>query len=230
MLDGKILVAVLVSLAAISTGMDGGSVDRQEVRQNTKELTSGGMNLDYKKLLSSPGSELRDIFTSKPEPTNDVSAKLLVKDLKSQTINIENSDFTAENFTGFKMDGKTVTSDEKVKLYEFTGSIKPGTVSELSGRADGFLSSGVNVSGIMSIDESMESKRFVFEDVERSSLTFSRVTGEISSANASTEFGSARPLEINSFSGKIVIKPENNSLEINGKVDKLEAGAFSYGG
>lgn len=230
MLDGKILVAVLVTLAAVSTGMDGGSVNAQEIKQNTQELTSSNSDVNFGNLISSPISELRNVFKTTPEPNNEVNAELEVQDLKSNPINVKDASVEAENFTSFNMGSREVNSDEKVQLYGYTGSINPGTVSELKGRADGFLSSGVNVSGIMSIQEEISSRRLTFSDVKRSSLTFSRVTGEINSANASAEFGSARPLEINSFSGEIVLIPENNTLRLDGKVDRLEAGSFSFGG
>lgn len=230
MLDGKILVAVLVTLAAVSTGMNGGSVNAQEIKQNTQEITSSNSDINFGNLISSPISEVRSFFETTPEPTNEVTAELEVEDLKSNPINVKSASMEAENFTSLQMGSKKVTSDEKLQLYGYTGSINPGTVSELKGRADGFVSSGVNVSGIMSIQEEISSRQFTFSNVERSSLTFSSVTGEINSANASAEFGSARPLEINSFSGEIMLIPENNTLRLDGKVDRLEAGSFSFGG
>ncbi|MFB6143866.1 MAG: hypothetical protein ABEJ98_01010 [Candidatus Nanohaloarchaea archaeon] len=229
MLDAKILVAVLITLAAISTGMNGASVKGDTIAQKAKNIDTSG-NLDLKGMLKNPVSGLKKIFKTRPEPTNTVEATLEVEDLKTANIYVDGARFTASNFTSFSIDSKKVHSNEEVMIYGFSGSVKPGEVSEIQGSADGFVTSGVNVSGVMAITEEIDSSRMVFESVERSSLAFSSVTGKISSDNVSTEFGSERPLEINSFSGRMVLIPANDTLKLDGKVDRLEAGKFSYGG
>lgn len=232
MLDGKILIAVLISLTAISAGLDGSSldsVDREGLKENAKDLNSGGFNFNFGSMLSNPVSEVKNIFTNKPEPTNEVEAVLEVKELSDEDINLQKADLEAENFTSLDMGSQTVNSDTRIKLYGFTGTVRPGTVTEISGGSEGFLSSGVNVSGLISVDERIASDSLRFTDIEKSALAFSSVTGEITSSNTSIEFGSERSFEINSFSGNLTIEPEQNRLTIKGKVDSLEAGDFGYG-
>lgn len=232
MLDGKILVAVLVSLAAISAGIDGSSIESvnsEDLKENTENINSGGFNFDFQGMLSNPLSKIKDSIKNRPEPTSSMSATLDVESLSSEDINIQKADLEADNFTSMSLGSQEVDSDEVIRLYGFTGTLKPGSVTEISGSAKGLLSSDVNVSGFTNVEERIETKELRLTDVRRSSLAFSDVKGQIASSNASIEFGSSRTLEINSFSGNLTIEPEENKVIIEGKVDSLNAGDFGFG-
>lgn len=226
MLDAKIMSAVLVSLAAIATATGGGTVEPSNLDAET--VTSTGFLTD---LNSNPIDSIKNALVTRPEPENEVSAELSIEGLKGEKIKMQKSKFSAENFTQASLGSKKMDSDEALTLHRFNGNLEIGTASKLKGTAGSATSSGVNVSGGLAISEKLDSKVLKVQNTERIPLKFSEAEGVVRSGSTSTEFrNGSRSLNINSFSGSITVYPSNNTLLLDGKVDELEAGDFSFGG
>lgn len=226
MLDAKIMSAVLVSLAAIATATGGGTVEPSNLDADT--VTSTGFLTD---LNSNPIDSIKNALVTRPEPENEMSAELSVEGLKGEKIKMQKAKFSAENFTTASLGSKKMDSDEAITIHSLNGNLEVGTASKLKGAAGSAISSGVNVSGSLSVSEELNSNVLKVQNTERIPLEFSEVEGVVRSGSTSTEFrNGSRSFNINSFSGSITIYPSNNTLLLDGKVDKLEAGEFSFGG
>lgn len=227
MLDAKILSAVLASLAAVAAGMNGGAVDAQD-------LQSGDVSTDTFNFgdSSNPLSIIKNLLNTRPEPKNAVRAELTVNNLYAEKVSGRESILSIDNYTEFDMGTRSVKSDEEIVFHGFTGDLQPGNETKIQGTAFSLITSGVNVSGMVNLQDSTSSETITLEDNRRTSLTFSQVRGNISSETMSTlQMGNAaRPLSINSFSGDITVYPGNKTVILDGKVDRLEAGDFSFGG
>ncbi len=228
MLDAKVLAAVLASLTAVAVGMDGSSVDTSNM---DAEKLESEMNLpgDIEE-VGGPIQRFRDAIESRPEPENEVNAVLRVKNIGAETFDLEGASLEMENFTSMSMEGKKVKSDEKIRLHGFSGSFEPGNETSIQGSVQGLTTSGVNISGTTSVEETISTQRISVERIERIGITLSNVEGSIESGDASTDFSSSRPLNINSFSGNMIMHTDNNTIVLDGKVDELESGSFSFGG
>lgn len=229
MLDAKILAAVLASLTAVAVGFDGGSVDATSMDSDAVESKIEVPEAVQE--VTKPIQRFRDMLNAKPEPENEVNMVLEMKDMENEAFDLEEASLEVENFTSISMDGKNFTSDETIHLHGFSGSIQPGEQTSLTGSTAKFTSSGVNVSGITAVEETVHTEKLRVTGINKASISLSSVEGRIDSEDASTEFtDSSRPLNINSFSGSIQIYTNNSTAVIDGKVDRLESGAFSFGG
>lgn len=226
MLDMKVLTAVFASLVAVATGMNGGNLDAA-----TSEAPDSLGLEDISSLGSNPLQNLRSMFVESPEPENEMRAELKVGSLRNERIRTEGATLRIDDLKSFEMATNKVSSDEEIVLQGFSGSLKPGNNTLVKGSANGFTSSGVNVSGVLNVDEKIGTERVEIAGIEKLSLSFSEVEGEISSESASTTFrNGTRALNINSFSGTVTVFPRNNTVILDGKVDRFEAGEFSFGG
>lgn len=225
MLDGKILSAVLATLTAVAVSTTGGDISTQDIQTDPSE-----MDTDVGGLLSNPLEQLRDMATTAPEPDNQVYARLQADQLWQESIQVNNARIQMKNTTSLKIGSQTINSDEEVSVYGYSGSVMPGNSSVmLSGTAKGALTSGVNVSGVSGVDYRVETGEMVLEGVKESEIALSQVTGTIESGDSSTDFSSPRALAINSFSGDITLRPSNKTIILDGKVNRLEAGSFTFG-
>mgnify|MGYP006266903705 FL=1 len=226
MLDAKVLAAVFASLTAVATAMNGGSFQPDMAVEG---VSSGGVNVPDFAGSDSTLDRLRTLFTSRPEPTNSVQARLNVSDLEDEKINLQEASLTGSGLTEIKLGSKSMSSDSEITFNAFKGSIQAGETSKIEGTANGVLSSGVNITGMTAVSEEVNSTKLEIKESGRAKISLSNVNGEINSGSASTEFSNARELNINSFSGDLVIFPKNNTLVLDGKVDTLKAGKFSFG-
>lgn len=225
MLDARILAAVLASLTAVAAGMNGGSIN------TSPDFNPSTNGLDFQELNSDPVNSLKQLFISKPEPTNSVKAHLKVEDIGNEKLKLQEATVRSSNLTSIKLGTNSMSSDSGIVFHGFKGTLKPGESSEIAGSAKRVSSSGVDISGKVNVKEKVNSSRFVINEKGVAGIKFSNVEGHITSGSASTEFrNGTRKLKINSFSGKITIRPENNSVVLDGKVDRLTAGDFSFGG
>ncbi len=223
MLDGKILAAVLATLTAVAAGTGGGSVDTQGFVPEVPETpdVSG---------LNGPIDKITNFFNSIPEPERSLEAELKILSMYEDTIKLEGASLTASDLTDIKADNNKIVSDSYMKLTGFKGQLNAGENTTLEGKISGLSTSGVNVSGKMKVNEKMNSERIRMFNVRKTPLKFAEVRGSVSSEDAFTRFRSgSRSLDINSFKGNITVYPENKTMYLDGKVDKLSYGNFSYG-
>lgn len=226
MLDGKVLTAVLASLAAIGAAINGGDVSAERLQSN--EISAPG-EFSFNDIV--PGSlGSLDNLLQNPEPENEVEAVFVSDDIDDEKLKVRNANLQAQNFTSISFGGKTAESDRPVVLYGFTGEVLPAATTEIKGRSRGFTTSGVNVSGNLDVQRELETGLVKARNVERSALELKEVSGSVSTNSSSTDIEEARKVSINSFSGSITVFPGNSTIVLHGKVDRLESGSFSFGG
>lgn len=232
MLDVKILAAVFASLAAFAVSFNGGSLDPGDMDLEDNLDDDLEDRFSFGDLTDNPWEKIKDMVSTQPEPENSVKASLTVENLHQQDINIRKSgSLHIDDFRDLSIGVKQVSSDEDIVLHGFRGSLGPGNVSVAEGSFSSLTSSGVNVTGAMSVDEEVNSTVLKVRDIERSPITFTGVGGSIESDSASTQFGDgSRSVEINSFSGDLTVFTQNETVVLDGRVDRLEAGGFSFGG
>lgn len=224
MLDGKILAAVLATLAALAVTSPGAEVQ-------DKELMNGeGLNLDMVSILEDPAKGIRDVLTSPPEPEEQVEADLVAENLWDESFEIKNAVLEPGNITSISLGGKQISSDGPVTLYGFSGTVKPSNKTVITGSVNGVLTSGVNITESSRVKLEVSTEKVEIRQARLDSITLSGVTGSIKSGSASTRFSnSSRNLEISGFHGDITLLPLNRTVKLDGKVGKLEAGSFSFG-
>lgn len=226
MLDGKILSAVLATLTAVAVSTTGGG----DLAGQELQTDPSNMDIDVMGLFQNPMKQLRQMITTTPEPENSVQARLVAGNIANETFQVKNARISPDNTTSIQFGSQTVNSDEEVVIYDFSGSMMPTNSSvQLKGTARGVLTSGVNVSGTSAIDHTIKASRIRINGIEESSIGLSKVSGTISSSDASTEFESERTLSIDSFSGDMIIMPLNGTIVLDGKVNRLTAGDFQFG-
>lgn len=227
MLDAKVLAAVFASLTAIATAMNGGSFQ--------PDMAVDGVSAGLSDVPDFGGSsstidKIRDLFTSRPEPTNNVEATLTISDLDNEKMNLEKSTVRTSNLTEVNLGSKKMSSDENIVFNGLGGSMNLGDPIVLKGNANSITSSGVNVSGTFNLNQEINSSRIVIEEKGRAKISFSDVEADITYENKSEQTLSTEQFKIDSFSGRTTIYPGNSTVILDGKVNSLTAGEFSYGG
>ncbi len=226
MLDGKVLAAVFASLAAIAAAINGGGLDPGEVKSST--ISAPGDN-SFNDIIPSSLSSLTDFFQN-PEPENDIYAALTVADLEESELNLDAKSLEPRNMTVYQLGSREVISDEDVYFYGFRGTIEPGQVTDIQGSSRGLISSGVNISGSMNVNEEVSTDLVRIEGVDRAKINLRNIEGEIDANSTTTTINNPETdLKINSFSGRMLIYPDNESIVLDGKVDRVEAGKLSFG-
>ncbi len=225
MIDGRIMAAVLASLAAVAAAISGGGFSADQVKEST---VSAPGEFSFNDLMPESLSALERFFEN-PEPESEMKAVLVSSNLDGESFRVTDTRVHASNFSRMELSGKTLESDDDIELYGFTGEVMPGNTTELSGMSNGLLTSGVNVSGGLNTHQELETGRLDLEGVERSRFEM-QASGEIESAGSSTEIRDARRVSIDSFSGDIRIYPGNSTIVLDGMVHELESGDFSFGG
>ncbi|MFB6213859.1 MAG: hypothetical protein ABEJ07_04840 [Candidatus Nanohaloarchaea archaeon] len=226
MLDGKVLTAVLASLAAIGAAINGGGLNAEQVQAN--KVSAPGQ-FSFNDIVPESLSSL-DRFLQNPRPENEVRAVFVSGDIADEKLRVKNARVSAANFTSIGFGGKKADSDSKIFLYGFTGELMPAELTEIRGRARGFTTSGVNVSGNLQVRRELETGTIRAERVSRSAIELKEVSGTVSTNSSSVEIKEEREVSINSFSGSITVYPGNSTVVLEGKVDRLESGSFSFGG
>ncbi len=230
MLDGRILAAVLASIAAIAVGINGGGIaqglDADQVKSSS--ISAPG-EFSFNELMPESLSSVTQFFQN-PEPENSLRASLVADDISGETLKVRRASLTADNFTSLDFGSRHAASDGGITVYGFTGTVEPASTTDISGRANGFTSNGVNISGRLNFEKEIETRRIELEGVERTRLKLEDTSGSIKANSSTTRIRQERQVNINSFSGDITVFPENNSVILDGKVDRLESGSFSFGG
>lgn len=226
MLDGKVLTAVLASVAAIAAAISGGGINAEAVKDST---VSAPGDSSFNSLIPESVPFVGD-FLKNPQPENEVEAYLKYEDFEEdQSFTVRSASLKAENLSKFNLGARTVFSREKPVFRGFSGQIKPRAKTLIKGSASGFNAGGVNLSGTFKLKKEFATSHISLRGVKRSSLNIERVTGTISSNSSSTEIKEATEFDVNSFTGSIDVYPGNRTLLLDGKVAELKAGAFSFG-
>lgn len=222
MLDGKILAAVLATLTAVAAGTGGSSFDTQDAIPEvpeTPELPDLG-----------PIDRLTEFLNTVPEPERDLKAELEVTSIEDDVIKFKGATIRASDLYSVNADKKRIMSEKPLTLKGFKGKFNPGRNTSLQGTISGVLTEGVNITGSMRVNVEMGSERIDVSDIGKTPLSLEGAKGSVSSGDAFTRFREgSRGLEVNSFSGNMTVYPENRTIYLNGKVDKLSYGNFSYG-
>lgn len=225
MLDGKVLTAVLASLAAIAAAINGGGLDAEQVQSN--KISAPG-DFTFNDVVPESLSSLTR-FLKNPEPENPVRAVFVSDDLNGEKLRVKDARLSAENFTSISFGGKSASSDEKITLYGFSGEVMPGELTELRGSSNGFVSSGVNVSGNLMVRKELETGFLLAKGFRRTRITLKDVSGVVNTNTSSARIKKPRKVRINSFSGTLMVYPGNSTIVLDGRVDRLESGGFSFG-
>jgi hypothetical protein len=123
-----------------------------------------------------------------------------------------------------------MSSDEDITFKGLKGNINFDDIATIQGSASSITSSGVNFSGSVNVNEEVNSSSIVIEEKGRSKVSFSDIEADIEYENKSEQTLDTEKFSIDSFTGKTTVYLENNTVVLDGKVNSLTAGEFSYGG
>lgn len=227
MLDAKVLAAVFASLTAVATAMNGGGFQPDMAVEG---VSSGEINLPDFADSGSTLNQLRDLLTSRPEPTNNIQATIEIGDLDDEEINLQNSTIYVSGLRKVKLGSNTMSSDEDITFKGLKGNINFDDIATIQGSASSITSSGVNFSGSVNVNEEVNSSSIVIKEKGRSKVSFSDIEADIEYENKSEQTLDTEKFSIDSFTGKTTVYLENNTVVLDGKVNSLTAGEFSYGG
>jgi hypothetical protein len=217
-MEARILAAVFASIMALAVGINGGSLNQADVED---------IDAQHKNLLEGIFPESVDIFSmlsNRAEPTKTVTVNITAPG--EETINLTDASFSAENLTSYSSESFSISSDSEVTLTGFSGEIVFDNTTEVSGRATGYLSSGVNSSRSFDFEKELDTKRVSITDAERVKISFSKVSGTVESDSSTSTINSSN-LEIDSFSGNITAYPEEDRYMFEGKINELKAGGLT---
>lgn len=223
MLDGKILTAVLASLAAIGTAMNGGDIDSSDLTS----VKENPLSTEFDGLM--PGS--LGAFTEymkNPKPDTDLDAEFKINDLGGQKLKVSSATLKSNNLTSIKAENRQITSKSNLSFHKFSGDVNLGQTTAFDGDAQFVLTNGVNISGGFEVNKKVNATKIELKNVERSEIDLKHVSGSIKSDSTSTNIDNdSLNLKINSFTGNITILPSSNKMKLEGRVDKLDAGSVS---
>jgi len=227
MLDAKVLAAVFASLTAVATTMNGGSFH--------PDMAVEGVSAEGVGVTDFIGSDsrlekLQSLINSRPEPKNNVQATIEIADLDNEKINLRKSSIYISDLREVKLGSRTMSSDQDIVFNSLKGDINFNDPAVLQGTADSVTSSGVNVSGSVKVNQEINSSSIFIEERGRSKISFSDVEADIIYENKSEQTLNTDEFKIDSFSGKKTVYLENNTVILDGKVNSLTAGEFSYSG
>ena len=223
-MDAKILAAVLVSLAAVFAGADGGMFSTQDVR-NIQE--DAGLEAPSTSLIPSKIPVIGDLL-KKPKPTNKVKAEIVLHG--EESFRIKKAGLKASKLTEINARNMKIDSDRDIKFTGFNGKVKLNNQTELDGSATGFQTSNVNITTATGLNTAVDTQRIEVENTSRTGFKFSKASiGPTQGSNFSLDTSNTN-LDINSFTGNVTIYPREKKLVIDGKVDKLNAGKYSLEG
>jgi len=227
MLDAKVLAAVFASLTAVATTMNGGSIQPDMAVEG---ISADGLSTpDF--LGSDSGLEkLRSLLTSRTEPANNIRATLEISDLDNEKVNLRKASIYISDLREVNLGSKTMSSDQDIVFNGVKGDIKLNEPVIVQGNANSVNSSGVNISGSVNLNQEINSSKIMIEEKGRSKISFSNVEADIAYKNKSDQTLSTDRFKIDSFSGRTIIYLENNTVVLDGKINSLTAGEFSYGG
>lgn len=217
-MEARILAAVFASIMALAVGINGGSLNQADVED---------IDAQHRNVLKGVFPESVDIFSmlsNRAEPTKTVTVNVTAS--SEESIKLSEASFSAKNLTSYKSESFSISSDSEVTLTGFSGEIVFGNSTEVSGRANGYLSSGVNSSRSFDFKKDLDTRKVSITDAERVKLGFSEVSGTVKSKSSTSTINNSN-LEIDSFSGNITIYPRDNRYVLEGRINELTAGVLT---
>ena len=221
MLDGKILAAVLATLAAFGVA-SGSQADADSPMKSFKIPSMGDLN-----------PRTIGAFTGlipEDKTTSEVSATLNYNQSDAQTVDISSKQLIVDNLTALETQSQVISSDESFVFEGFEGTVVSSEESQITGSSNSIVSSGVNMSGGYSFDTLQKTTGIKAVDVSDSDLDFEDVSGSVSSGSTSAELSdSTTDVRIRSFNGNLTFMPQSGEIVIDGEVSSLKAGDVSIG-
>lgn len=224
-MDLKVLTAVFVSLTAIATGINSGSIQPSDIRSADMNSLNDLQNVEQPRTgsLTSIFSSIEPLAKLFQNPEPDKNMKAIVTSGLGESLRLRKASINASNFTEYRSETLNIESDEPIFLKGFSGTVSFGNNTVLQGRASGYRSSGVNVTQGIQVQTNMDSERVDVAGVKRAAINFQDVTVQIEADSTSTTVRNSS-MRINSFSGDITVYPFNNTFILDGKVARLRAG------
>lgn len=220
------MTAVFVSLTAIATGINSGSIQASDIRNaNMDSLDMQSVQQPRQSTLSSLLSSFKPLAQLFQNPEPDKSVKAVVTSGSGESLKLRKASINATNFTEYSSETLKIDSDAPIFLKGFSGTISFNNNTVLKGRASGYRTSGVNVTQGIQVQTQMGSRRVDVNNVERVAVSFRDVTVHIDSKSTTTTVRNSS-MNINSFSGDIMVYPGNNTFVFDGKVARLKAGSI----
>lgn len=222
-MDPKIMTAVFASIAALAVGTGGsGSIDNFQ-NLNPQDLVGQ---------FSTSPSDIISQFSEKPEPENPVRTVIEIESASS-SISIRSGGLLVQDFENLESSSREISSDESLKFLEFSGKtvLSTGNDTLISGKSNGFSSSGVSFRKSMKLNFRTDSEKISAENVSKTAVKMEDVNIRMESLEDSTVIQKENTkLKINSFSGDITLFSENMTVILDGEVDTLNAGGTSFEG
>lgn len=217
-MEARILAAVFASIMALAVGINGGSLNKADVEN---------IDTQHKNLLEGVFPESVDIFSmlsNRAKPTKTVTVNVTASG--EETIKLSDASFSAENLTSYSSESFSISSDSEVTLTGFSGEIVFGNSTKVTGRATGYLSSGVNSSRSFDFEKELDTSRISVTGAKRVKISFSKVSGTVESDSSTSTINNSN-LEIDSFSGNITAYPEKDRFLFEGKINELTVGGLT---
>jgi hypothetical protein len=208
----KILAAVLTTLTAVFVVMNAG---------NAPQAPETGQGLQ---------GLIPDIFSQEnPEPQTAVTAEITFL-TNNTTMNV-NGDTTIQGLDTYTSDAVNIRSDKDIEFQNFEGQMFFGNRTEVSGKAYGFISKGVEVEQTFRLEKTLNNTKVDIKDAERVGLEFSQADISLDAENSSSGITETNTsVRIESFSGNITVTPGLKTVNLDGNISKVEAGQTTFGG
>lgn len=219
-MDPRILAAVFASIAALTVSGTG-AID------SIDELDTGGLTDSIE--IPSGIVDFLGHITENPEPEHQVTVTAEFKSVETQ-LEIGESTVTVSEFDTLESEARKIESNEDIEFSNFTGLIEIGNGTVLQGRSEGLSSGSLNLTEDMHLDLGTDAEELTVSDAERMPVSMDNVDIELS-AEAGTDLTTSNaPLNINSFTGEIVLRPEEERIVFEGLVDTVDAGSTRFSG
>ncbi|MFB6180762.1 MAG: hypothetical protein ABEJ93_02705 [Candidatus Nanohalobium sp.] len=201
-MNSKILTAVLLTLTAAFLFMNTGT---------------------------NPGNTLPDLETQKEKPTPHTPVKLEITSIPSKKIQV-NGDITVQGLKEYTSSKVDIRSKNDILFKNFRGTVRPGNTSSVNGNAQGFTSNGVDVAQGLKLDLKTSSQEIKVERARKTSLRLEEVDLSLSADNSTTQIIKENTtVEIDSFSGNISFRPQQQLMDLEGRIHLLKAGKTIFG-
>jgi len=216
-MEGKIVAATFTTLAIIFASMSGGT--NAEIDQALPDEESWLNSI-------TPSFEIIDRLNQNPEP--ETQADIEVELSEDHELSFTANELEVEGLN--TLEGSIpVNSEEDLTLTNFNGVVETGNNTKITGSAEGFKNSQMNVNSTVRIDQEIQTDRIAAEGLNRTEFEFgaNHVLLE-SSDSGSTIDQSNTIVSISSFSGDLEIRPPNKLL-FDGFVDEVSSGSTTFG-
>lgn len=216
-MEGKIVAAVMGTLAIVFAGMSGGSVSEidQVLPDNDSPIN------DF-----TSSFELMDRIFDLPEPENEATITLTLEE--SQQFNLQAERLEIQGLR--ELEGTTsIQSEEDIGLRGFTGNVMPENVSEVMGSAEGFYTDQISTNSTIPVNLELETEEILAENTSRTEFNLEVEEINLQSGNGTEISETSTEVEITSFQGDVEFRPKQMEITLEGKVDQVNAGSASFG-